>query len=118
MNRPGVERRLALDQHIRDRESQTAENVAAIRLAKEQWESYGQVMILHARRIEAAGAGEDAKNYFTQRRSAARREVDSYVTRMVNEEIELLDDAERELCARSEEELARLVRERAGASWD
>ncbi len=108
----------ALDLQARAHEQQTAEQLAAVRDAVEQWESYGHVMREHARRIEEACVGDDAKNYFVHRSLAARRELDGFVSQVVRQQAEILDEAAREVRAESEETLDRLAREKASASWD
>lgn len=111
-------KRGALELAIREHEERTAENLASIRVVREQCESYGQAMSLHARRIEEASAGESPKNYFVQRRLGARRELESLVGQLVREQTEMLDEIEREISSRSEEELDRLRREKASVPWD
>lgn len=118
MNDRSVMKREALDREARVHEERAAENLAVIRRAREQWDSYGQEMTRHARRIEEASVGDDATNYFVQRRVAARRELESYVGHLVREQVELLDETEREISSRSEEEAESLGREKAGVSWD
>jgi hypothetical protein len=106
-----------LDAQARAHEEQTAEHLAVVRDAHEQWESYGHVMREHARRIEEASVGDDAKNYFVQRRLAVRRELDGFVSQVVRQQAELLDEAAREVRAESDEMLDRVAREKASASW-
>jgi hypothetical protein len=116
----GVEatRRNAREQTLREHEETTADNLAAIRAVREQCESYGQEMSRHARGIEEASAGENPKNYFVQRRLGARRELQLFVGQVVLGQAEMLDEVERELSSRSEEERDRLRREKASVSWD
>lgn len=107
----------ALDRQARVHEEQATEHLAMVRDAQAQWESYGQVMREHARRIEEASVGDDPKNYFVQRRLAARRELDGFVGQVVRQQVEMLDEAEREVNAESAEVLDRVAREKAGVSW-
>lgn len=108
----------ALERTIREMEERTAENLASVRAIRDQCESYGQAMSLHARRIEEAGVGESPKNYFVQRRLGARRELESLIGQLVREQAEMLDEVEREISSRSEEERDLVHREKASASWD
>lgn len=118
MNGAGLSRRDAFDQRITAHEDLTAEHLDVIRDAREQCESYGQEMSRHAHRIEEACEHDDPKNYLVQRRLGARRELGTFVGRLVREHTEMLDEAERELSVRAEEEQDRLRREKASASWD
>ncbi|WP_434318264.1 hypothetical protein [Leifsonia sp. P73] len=118
MNDSAVERRVALDRQIRDRESQAAEDLATIRVLSEQWETYHQVMRTNTQRFEEAGIGLGAKNYFVQKGLAARSELDAYVSRLARDHVELLDEAARDIRWKSEAEVERLRQEKAGASWD
>ena len=104
-------------QTVRDVEEQAIERLAVIRSIREQWDSYGQLMRQHNRRLEEVTAGYDAKNYFVQRKIAARRELGLFVDQLVREQTEVLDEAERETKAKSEAEQDRLQREKASASW-
>lgn len=118
-----VDRRIAMERDLlnwklREQEEQASEHLCVIRAAKEQWDSYGQLMSLHARRVEEASTHENAENYFAQRRLAARRELDTYVGRLVREQEELLEEAEREITSRVETEPGPASSEEGGAPWD
>ena len=102
---------------VRESEERTAEGLAMIRGIRGEWELYERVMREHARRLESAGEGEDPKNYFVLRRGDARREREGCVERLVREQVDVLDAAEREMSSCGEDEQDRLRRE--GTSlWD
>lgn len=109
--------RQAFEQAIREHEARTAEDLASIRSVRERCESYGQAMSLHARRVEEASAGEDPENFFVQRRRGARRELEVFVGQLVREQAEMLEEVERELRSRSDDEQEQLRREKARVLW-
>jgi hypothetical protein len=67
----------------------------------------------HAREIEEAGAGEDPKNFFVQRRLGARRELELFVDKVVREQAEMLGEVEREIRSHSDEKQEQLRRGKA-----
>lgn len=109
--------RQTLEQTIREHEERTAEKLASVRAVRERCESYGQAMVLHARKIEEASEGEDPTNFFVQRRLAARRELGQFVGQLVRQQAEMLEEVEREISSHSEDEQERLRRGKASVSW-
>lgn len=104
-----------LDQRIRAYEDQVADQLAALDRFEDEWAEYHQVMVANFADFEEAGAEIGEKEYFVQKALDSRREVDSYVRRVIDEQAELLDQAAREFRASAEAELDRLQREKAGA---
>jgi hypothetical protein len=104
-----------LDQRIRAHEDQTADQLAALDVFEQEWAEYYQVMRANFADFEEAGVELGEKEYFVQRSLDSRREIDSYVRRVVDEQAELLEHAAREIRASAEAELERLQREKAGA---
>lgn len=107
-----------LEKAVQHNEERAAESLMAIRTIRENWESYEQLMTEHSLRIDDVSAEADSENFFAQRRLSARRELRSFVGQLVREQVELLDEAEREVKSCSEEELGRVRLEKAKASWD
>lgn len=106
-----------LDRTIGALESQAAEDLATIRLLEQEWDDYRRVMRENTALYEEAGIALGATNYFVQKGLAARRELDGYVGRLADEQEELFTETAREISSRSEAELERLRKEKAGASW-
>ncbi|MEV8213076.1 hypothetical protein [Leifsonia sp. NPDC077715] len=74
-------------------------------------DEYLQVMREDSARFEEAGIGMGERNDFVQKGLAARREVESSVRRVVQEQSEALEDAAREIRRVSEAEVERLHQE-------
>jgi len=106
-----------LDQKVSAHETRTAEDVATIHRLAQRWADYRQVIRQNTARFEEAGNAMGAENYFVQKGLAARKELDSYVGRLADEQEELFADAAREIRSMSEVELERLRNAKAGGSW-
>ncbi|WP_295124491.1 hypothetical protein [uncultured Leifsonia sp.] len=106
-----------MDGKINDLEVRAGEDLTTIRRLGQHWAEYRQVMREHTARFEQAGASMGADNYVVQKGLAARREVDSYARRLVDENEELMDESARQIRSSSEAELDRLRREKSGVSW-
>jgi hypothetical protein len=117
MNGFSPRQHVELDQTISAHESQTADDLATIRLLEQQWEEYRQVMREHTARFEESSIGMGTQNYFVQKGLAARKELDTFVGQLAEEQEELLAETARGIRSKSETELERLRREKAGASW-
>ena len=90
MSDVGAERHALVDRRIREVETQAADDLATLRRIREQWDEYHRVMRENTRRFEEAGSSMAGENHLVQRGLASRREVDSYVGRLVREQDELL----------------------------
>ncbi|MFJ3393364.1 hypothetical protein [Leifsonia aquatica] len=116
MNGFGNRRQVECDRAV-DREAQTSEDLATIRLLEQQWDEYRRVMRQNTARYEEAGSALGVENYYVQRGMAARQELDSYVGRLAREQEELLQEAAQRIRSQSEEESERARREQGGVSW-
>lgn len=117
MSAPTPHQNGELDQEISAHETRTSEDLATILRLEQQWEEHRQVMRENTARFEEAGIGMGAENYFVQKGLAARRELDSYVGRLADEQEQLLAETARGIRSTSEAELDRLRQEKAGAAW-
>ncbi|MDR6610904.1 hypothetical protein [Leifsonia sp. 1010] len=106
---------IELEQKIRAHEDETAEQLATIRVLEEQWDDYRQVMRENTDLFEQAGIAVGADNYFVKRGLAARRELESYVGQLANEQAELFAETVSSIRSSSEEHLDRMRQEKAGA---
>lgn len=95
-------------------ESQAAEHLATIRLLEEQGDEYRRVMRENTAMFEEASVAMGTENYFVQRGLASRKELDSYVRHLADDQEELLAETAREVRSGSEAELERLRQEKAG----
>lgn len=105
----------SLDQRIRAYEDQATGQLAALDVFEREWAEYRQVMRTNSADFEEAGLAIGEKEYFVQKSLDSRREVDSYVRMVVDEQVELLEQAARELRTTAEDELEGLQRAKASA---
>ncbi|KQR54924.1 hypothetical protein ASF88_03770 [Leifsonia sp. Leaf336] len=103
------------DQKIRTEEEHTAERLAALDVFERELTEHRQVMRDNSARFEEVGRAIGDKEYFVQKCLAARKEVDSFVGRLVDEQVELLEQMARDVRSDSEAELCRLQREKGKA---
>ncbi|MFK3669736.1 hypothetical protein ACI2IX_06135 [Leifsonia aquatica] len=116
MNEPS-QRYVEVEQVISAHEARLAQDLAVIRLLGRQWAEYGETMRRNTERYEEAGVQLGAQNYFVQRGLAARRELDSYVKRLAQDQQEFLSQTESGLRSASEAESEWLRKEKVRASW-
>lgn len=113
MSGAGQETHIRLGQRIRACEDEVADQLAALDRFEDEWAEYHQVMRANLADFEEAGMGIGEKEYFVQKGLDSRREVDSFVRTVVDEQVELLDQAARDVRVSAEAELERLQREKA-----
>jgi len=115
VNGLGQDAQAALDKRIRAEEERATEHLAALNVFEREWAEYRQAMRENSTRFEEAGRAIGDKEYFVQKGLAARQDMDSFVSRLIDEQVELLEQAARDLRADSEAELGRLQREKSDA---
>jgi hypothetical protein len=85
-------------------EQNVTDAVSQIRRHEERWEKYRRAMRDHTSRFQEAAAGLGTTNYFVQKDVAARKEVDSYIGRLANQQAELLTETVRAITGAADAE--------------
>ncbi|QIM16226.1 hypothetical protein G7067_06990 [Leucobacter insecticola] len=99
-------------QPLQREQQDLADELASVRREREQSENYLLQMSDGMRQLEEAAAGGDPKDYFVQKRLAGFRDLESGLRRITMQRLEFLDEEEREMRARLEENEQRLRTER------
>lgn len=89
-----------------------ADELASVRREREHSENYLLQMRDGMRKLEETAAGGDPKDFFTQKRLAGFRDLESGLKRVTMQRFEFLDGAEREMRARLDENEQRLRTQR------
>jgi len=106
----GIDPGFDLNRQIGAVEARADEDLSVIRLLETQWDRYRYAMREHAARFEHVASGPSARNYFVQRRFGIRRELDSFIGQLADEQESLCTEAVREIHARCDAESEQLRR--------